>query len=109
MGSLFNPMLQLWGINFVLSTKRRGIKSPPPIPPPPYPIKNLTSCVKKNHPFASQRRSARLHVAMQRRFVASDMGHQNMSDQYDFQATNLLCEGEKIFPLATKAQDKKIF
>ena len=34
---------------------------------------------------------------MQRRFVASDSGQQNMSGQSDVQPTNLLREGEKNF------------
>jgi hypothetical protein len=65
---------------------------------------------KQNRSFASQRRSARLHVAWQHRFVASDNDQQNMSDQHDFQSTNLLCEGEKIFiPLNPKPKTKKYF
>ena len=65
---------------------------------------------KQNRSFASQRRSARLHVAWQHRFVASDNDQQNMSDQYDFQSTNLLCEGDKNFLLLNpKPKTKKYF
>jgi hypothetical protein len=33
-----------------------------------------------------------------------------MSDQYDFQSTNLLCEGKKIFiPLNSNPKTKKYF